>query len=175
MNSSEPIKVWDLLVRLSHWGLVATFCIAFLSEDSLMSLHIYTGYTLLSLLTLRLIWGVIGTKYARFSNFVKTPHEVKSYLISLFTGRAAYYTGHNPAGGLMIVIMMSSLLLTSLTGLGTHSLGFAENILEELHEFFANTTLIIIFIHIAGVLFSSLYHDENLIRAMINGTKQRHE
>jgi len=175
MSNSNQVKVWDPLVRLSHWGLVATFCIAFLSEDDLMSLHLYTGYTLLALLTLRLIWGVVGTKYARFSNFVKTPHEVKSYIISLFTGRATYYTGHNPAGGLMIVIMISSLLLTSLTGLGTHSLGFAENILEELHEFFANATLIMIFIHIAGVAFSSLYHNENLAKAMITGKKQPHE
>lgn len=138
-----------------------------------MTLHLYSGYSSLGLLTIRLIWGFTGTKYARFSDFVKSPHAAKSYLISMLRGNAAHYTGHNPAGGLMIIALMGSLLITCLTGLATDSLGIAEGLFEEIHEFFAFLTLIMVGIHIAGVAFSSLYHGENLIRAMITGYKQQ--
>ncbi|MCF6280619.1 MAG: cytochrome b/b6 domain-containing protein [Candidatus Polarisedimenticolaceae bacterium] len=174
MNNTD-IKVWDPLIRLFHWGLVISFCIAFVSEDNLMRAHVYAGYTIIGLLIFRLIWGMIGTQHARFSDFVRPPHAAITYLKEMLFGRATHYSGHNPAGGLMIIMLLASLLLTSLTGLGTYHLGFGEEILEEVHEFFANFTLLLIFIHISGVLLGSLYHDENLIRAMFTGRKQRQE
>lgn len=173
MNETNEIKVWDPLIRLFHWSLVATFFITFVTEDNLMRLHVYAGYTLIGLLIFRLIWGFIGAKHARFSDFITPPQAAIRYLRDMALGRAAYYTGHNPAGGLMIIALLVSLLLTSLTGLGAYHLGFGEELFEEIHEFFANFTLLLVFIHVAGVILGSIYHGENLVRAMFTGVKHQ--
>jgi cytochrome b len=185
MNNETNIRVWDPLVRLFHWGLVSAFALAYLSEDDWMNLHVYAGYTVLGLLGFRLVWGFVGPRYARFSDFVRPPWEVVSYLKGLFALRAKRFLGHNPAGGAMIVLLLLSLVLTTLTGLGAYGaegygplaawaaglVGLGKEALEEVHEFAANFTLFLIVVHIAGVLFGSLLHKENLVRAMITGRK----
>jgi len=186
MNSTaKEIKVWDPLVRLFHWSLVLAFAIAYATEDDYMALHVYAGYTIAGLLLIRLIWGFIGTQHARFSDFVRPPREALAYLKETITFKAKRYLGHNPAGGLMIIALLLSLLLTTLTGLGAYGIeghgplasgltgmeGF-EDALEEVHEFFANFTLFLVALHIAGVILGSISHGENLVRAMFTGTKQ---
>ncbi len=185
-NTAKEIKVWDPLVRLFHWSLVLAFATAYATEDDYMALHVYAGYTIAGLLLIRLIWGFVGTQHARFSDFVRPPHEAWSYLKETITFKAKRYLGHNPAGGLMIVALLLSLLLTTLTGLGAYGIEghgplaswlsgigeIGEDALEEIHEFFANFTLFLVAVHIAGVILGSISHGENLVRAMFTGTKQ---
>ncbi len=187
MNIDNQIKVWDPLVRIFHWTLVAAFTIAYLTEEDLLTVHVWAGYTVLALLLIRTGWGFIGTRHARFSDFVTRPATVIGYGAETLKMRAKRYIGHNPVGGAMIVLMLLSLTLTGLTGLGIYGAEnhagplagwFAgkgerwEGALEESHEFFANFTLALVFIHVAGVLVESFLHRENLVKAMVTGRKR---
>ncbi|MDH5731596.1 MAG: cytochrome b/b6 domain-containing protein, partial [Gammaproteobacteria bacterium] len=111
----KSLYVWDIVVRSFHWLLVLAFALAFATEDFSV-LHAYIGYFILGLIAVRLLWGVIGSKHARFSDFIYRPRVIKQYLKDLFFKRAKHYVGHNPAGGLMIVLMLISLILTAVTG-----------------------------------------------------------
>lgn len=193
MNHANDTKVWDPLVRIFHWSLVATFAIAYLSgegEDEWLSLHSIAGYTIMGLILVRLIWGVIGTPYARFSSFIYRPSAVVAYLKQLLLLRPPRYLGHNPAGSVMIIALLVSLVLTSVSGLVIY--GAEENAgplagmlagtsesqahaLGEVHEFFANLTLFLVVFHVVGVVVSSVLHHENLVRAMVTGYKRTEE
>lgn len=201
-TGNEEIKIWDPLIRLFHWILVVSFVVAYLSGEELDLLHVWSGYLITGLLVFRLIWGFVGSKHARFSDFLYSPRQVISHTRSLFSGRSRRYLGHNPAGGVMVFLLLfilsctvgSGLVLDS--GVGTSSMaeigqvvlpasawaddddddeheGRENEMLEEVHEFFANLTLLLVFLHIAGVVVSSRLHHENLVRAMITGRKQR--
>ncbi|MDH3279553.1 MAG: cytochrome b/b6 domain-containing protein [Gammaproteobacteria bacterium] len=185
--TTEHIKVWDPAVRLFHWMLVAGFFIAYFTEDDFLTLHVWAGYAVAGLVVFRVFWGVIGPRYARFSNFVFAPSVVMAYLKDIVLLRPRRYVGHNPAAGAMIVALLVSLMITTVTGLAVY--GAAENagplalwlgylgeqggeVFEEIHEFFANFTLFLVFIHVLGVLLESLIHRENLVRGMIDGLKR---
>jgi cytochrome b len=182
------VRVWDPLVRIFHWSLVAAFATAFIVEDDLLGVHVWAGYLVLTLIVVRLVWGVIGTRHARFTDFVRSPRQVLSYIRDALRFQAPRYLGHNPAGGAMVVALLLLVGLTGLTGVALYGAqelsgplapmmaGAPAEIgeaLEETHEVLANLTLGLIVLHVAGVLFSSLAHRENLIGAMINGRKRR--
>jgi cytochrome b len=187
MQHSSQIKVWDPLVRIFHWTLAASFIVAFATEDDLMDLHVWAGYLLLTVILIRVVWGFIGTEHARFTDFVTRPGTAWQYVKDTFSRRAKRYIGHNPAGGLMIVIMLVGLLLTGLSGIALYgveehagpmaslfaggSYAWLEDPLEGLHEFLANFMMLLVVIHVSGVLLESLIHRENLVRAMWNGYK----
>jgi cytochrome b len=187
MGKKRIIMVWDPLVRLFHWSLVGAFAICWMTEDEWIDLHTFAGYTIAALVSIRVVWGVIGTRYARFSDFVKFPGKVQAYLKDLLRLRAKRFIGHNPAGGAMIVALMICLLLTALTGMlayGAEGLGplaealfsnrpYGGELYEEIHEVLANLTLVLVAVHLTGVLVGSLLHQENLVRSMITGTKRR--
>lgn len=193
MDRAENVKVWDPFVRIFHWSLVAAFAVAYLSgegEDEWLGLHSIAGYTVLGLILVRLVWGIIGTRYARFSSFVYRPSAVAGYLKQLLLLQPPRYLGHNPAGGLMIIALLAFLMLTSVFGLAAYGAeegagplagmfaGTSENwahALGEVHEFFANFTLFLVVFHVAGVVVSSLLHRENLVRAMFTGYKRAEE
>ncbi len=184
----EQIRVWDLPVRFFHWSLAPGFTIAYLTEDDLLSVHVWTGYTLLVLILIRFVWGFVGSQHARWSDFVKSPSEISAYLHDTVLLKAKRYPGHNPAGGAMVVALISSLTATILSGLAVYGgqelsgplapllsgipAGWAHQ-LEDLHEILANLTLALVFLHLAGVAVTSLLHRENLIKAMVTGLKNR--
>ena len=118
----DSIYVWDHVVRIFHWTLVLAFIISYLTGDELETIHAYSGYLILILVSVRIIWGFIGSKHARFSDFVKPVSEAFSYLRGLLTGNARHYAGHNPAGGLMVLALLASITITGLTGLKTYGL-----------------------------------------------------
>jgi len=118
----NEIRVWDLLIRIFHWGLVLTFSIAYLSGDEESGLHIYSGYVVLALIAFRVLWGLIGTRYARFSNFVYSPGTVIHYLKSLIAKKPKRYIGHNPAGGAMVIVMLICLFVVSTSGLKVYAI-----------------------------------------------------
>ncbi len=187
-SNNQGVRTWDLFIRLFHWTLVAAFFTAYLVEDDWMRLHVLAGYTVLGLLLFRVIWGVIGTRHARFTSFVCSPARTLAYLKDAIAFRARRYLGHNPAGGAMVIAMIFSLSATAVTGLALY--GYAEfsgplagllgNIpewlggsLEDVHEFFADFTLLLVLLHLAGVVLASLQHRENLVRSMFTGIKQK--
>jgi cytochrome b len=186
MNQQRQIKVWDPLVRSFHWTLVIAFCIAFATEDEWMDLHVNAGYLIIALLSIRVLWGFIGTRHARFSDFIHPPKVVIDYLRAIANLSAKRHLGHNPAGGAMILALLVMLLLTCLTGIavyGAEGMGpldawlydvgsFGHEALEEVHEFLANTVLLMVFIHVGGVVVESLLHKENLVRSMFSGYKR---
>lgn len=168
-NSVATITVWDPLVRILHWSLAACFAIAYATGDSIEILHLIAGYGVLAIVGLRACWGLFGTPRARFDDFVPGPRKLLAYLKDLVAGRADRYIGHNPAGGAMIVLLLSALLGTAASGVLTL---YGGDAFEGLHEVFANATLALVLAHIVGVLVSSLLHRENLIAAMITGRKR---
>lgn len=207
MNSETEVKVWDPLVRLFHWSLVAAFTIAYVTEDEWQDLHVWAGYIVAGLVAFRIVWGLVGPKYARFSDFVFSPAATLAYLKEMVNLRAKRYIGHNPAGGAMVLALLLSLGATTLSGMQLYALeenagpfaqvemnlspiatakadedeyeeheggGHGEGgVWEEIHEFFANFTLLLVVLHISGVVISSLAHNENLPRAMVTGKKRR--
>lgn len=185
MNHKE-IKVWDPAVRLFHWGLVSAFALAWLTAESdFTGIHTGAGYTILGLVAFRLVWGLIGTRHARFGQFVTHPRKAWEYLTGLIRGKARHYVGHNPAAAWMILALLTSLTLAGVTGMMLYGAeehagpmaammvpyGGWEDMLEETHEFFAGLTLALVGLHLAGVLASSLAHRENLVKAMFTGRK----
>lgn len=183
MQTQNVVKVWDLPVRIFHWLLVIGFFIAYLTEDELLTVHVWAGYGVIALLLFRLVWGFSGTQHARFSNFLCSPAETMVYIKDLIALRAKRYIGHNPAGAAMILLLLASLTMTSITGLAVYGADQAagplagigsrdEKLWEEIHEFFANFTLFLVFLHVLGVLAESYLHHENLIKSMWNGRKR---
>ena len=183
----KSVRVWDPLVRIFHWTLVLSFAVAWVSADEFDTLHFWAGYTIAALVAFRVVWGVIGTRHARFTDFVYRLTTIKSYLIDLAALRPKHYVGHNPAGGLMVIILLLSLGLLTFTGMasvaidgigplaGTWVESISGHWMEDVHEAVANLVLAFVLFHIAGVLVSSLVHGENLVRAMINGKKEIEE
>ncbi|MGE5261001.1 MAG: cytochrome b/b6 domain-containing protein [Actinomycetota bacterium] len=166
-------RVWDPFVRIFHWSLVASFAVAWIAGDDWKALHIWAGYAASALIAMRIVWGVVGTRYARFSQFTKSPLAVASYLRDVITGREARYLGHNPAGGAMIMALLVTLTGLCLSGwLLTTDAYFGSEFMEDLHEMLANVALALVGLHVAGVALASLHHRENLARAMVTGTKR---
>ncbi|MGB5426335.1 MAG: cytochrome b/b6 domain-containing protein [Gammaproteobacteria bacterium] len=119
---SKEIRVWDPLVRLFHWSLVLSFSIAYLSGEEESNLHIYAGYVVLGLIAFRVLWGLVGTRYARFSDFVTSPATVMRYLKGLLARKPQHYPGHNPAGGWMVIAMLVCLFIVSVSGLKVYAI-----------------------------------------------------
>ncbi len=171
--SDSKILVWDAPVRTFHWLLALCFAGAYLSaeSESWRLLHVTLGYTMGGLIAFRLVWGVLGTRYARFGSFVRSPSAVRSYVKGMVAGRPAHYIGHNPAGAVAIVLML-------LVGAAIVASGYAVynelggDWLEEVHEVVGNAMLVLVGVHLAGVAVASVLHRENLPRAMVTGFKQ---
>jgi len=210
----NEIRVWDPVVRIFHWSLVASFTIAWLTGEEESRPHVLAGYAVIGLVLIRVVWGFIGTKYARFRDFVYPPSTVLAYAREMLAGKSKRYLGHNPLGGMMVIALLLSLLAASVTGLVLQGAeegagpfaaitvstsvtaptvisravadevededdkennggnGEADETWKELHEFFANLSLLLVVLHIAGVMVGSLAHRENLVRAMLTGRKR---
>ena len=169
----KNILVWDWPVRLGHWLMVGGFILAWLTSESetWRLVHAFSGSVVIAVALFRLPWGFIGSRYARFVDFVRGPGSVVDYLRSLLRLEPDHHTGHNPAGGWAIVLLLALGIATGLVGWAMYN-ELGGEWLEELHEGLAATMLTVVFIHVAGVISGSLLHGENLVRAMITGHKQ---
>ncbi len=171
--TTNSIRVWDPLVRLFHWSLALSFGVAWFSANSWDDLHIWAGYAAGALVLARIAWGVIGTRYARFARFIRSPSAVLDYLKQIARGGETRYVGHNPAGGAMIVALMLAMLATSLSGWALNTDAFwGVAWMQRLHNGLASGLLLMVCVHLAGVLLASLRHRENLVAAMISGRKR---
>ena len=183
MTTQAACKVWDLPLRIFHWVLVAAFTTAYLTEDELLNVHVWAGYTVFAAIVFRVVWGFVGNEYARFANFFCTPATAFAYLKDLAANKAKRFIGHNPAGAVMVVLLLVSLLLTTLTGFAVYGADQGagplagigsehEEFWEEAHELCANFTLFLVVVHIIGVIVECNIHRENLIKAMWHGFKK---
>ena len=134
--STTQVKVWDPLVRIFHWTLVLAFAASYLTGDEWDDwgdIHEVSGYIVLGLIIFRIIWGFVGSKYARFSNFIYSPSVVIDYLKSLLTTHPKHYLGHNPAGGWMVVLLLLGILTTGITGLKVLAVEHQEGPLAQVN------------------------------------------
>ncbi|MBK1624395.1 cytochrome b/b6 domain-containing protein [Afifella marina] len=170
---APTIKVWDPLVRLFHWSLVASFTIAWLTGDDVMSVHEWAGYAAGALVAFRVLWGLVGPKYARFGQFVRSPGNITRYLKAAVRGDEPRYIGHNPLGAWMVLALILAMAATAVTGwMMTLDAYWGVDWVEETHEAVANIMLVMVLAHVVGVLLGSYRHKENLVKAMIGGSKR---
>lgn len=170
------IKVWDPLVRVFHWGLVTSFAVAWLTADEVQNVHEAIGYAAAGLVGARLVMGVVGSRYARFSQFVRGPSAVLDYAKTVVANRASRYLGHNPLGGIMVIALIVVMAAIAFTGwLQTTDAYWGVDWLQELHEALATTALGLIALHVCGVVVESIRHRESLVAAMVTGRKRQPE
>jgi len=170
--NSVKILVWDVPVRVFHWLMVLCFAGAYLTSESecWRGVHTTLGYTMAGLIVFRLVWGFIGSRHARFGDFVRGPAAAASYLGSLLQGKPQHFLGHNPAGALAIVALLVLGALTTASGWFALQETSGEQ-WEEIHETLANLMLAVVLLHVAGVIVSSRLHHENLVASMFSGKK----
>jgi cytochrome b len=166
------ILVWDLPVRVFHWLMALSFAGAYLTGDSerWRLVHVTLGYTMAGLVVFRLLWGLAGTRHARFAAFVRGPGAALRYLGSLLRGEPEHHVGHNPAGGWAILALLLFAAALSASGWAVYS-DAGGHWLEEAHEVLAHLMLAVVVVHIAAVVLSSRLHREHLVAAMVHGRK----
>lgn len=167
------VKVWDPFVRLFHWSLATLFVCAYLTGEDYDWLHRAAGYSIAVLVVLRVIWGFVGPRHARFADFVRRPREVVLFLRDSLKLKAPRVLGHNPAGGMMVIALLVMLSLVCVTGmLLTTQTYWGSATVKGLHELAVYTTMGFVLLHLAGVALASIEHGENLVKAMVTGRKE---
>lgn len=173
--STPAVKVWDPFVRIFHWSLVTCIVLNQFVLEAGETAHEWTGYTASALVLLRLVWGFVGSRHARFADFFPTPQRLGRHLQALRRGEQPHYDGHNPLGALMMLALMVLVLSLGLTGwLQTTDTYWGEEWLMELHEWLANGLLLAAGLHAAAAIVMGRLERTRLIRAMITGHKQRY-
>lgn len=196
MNPALPgeVRVWDSFVRSFHWLLAGAVLIDW-STDEPRSLHVWLGYLAAALVVFRVAWGFAGSEYARFTSFVTGPRQVFQYLAGLVRFSSKRYLGHSPAGGAMVIALLTMVAATAMTGMvnlaqdegaGPLSAVIARVerpaptpgqrrpplVSKQIHETAANITFALVILHVCGVALASFAHKENLVLAMITGRKR---
>ncbi|ACE90004.1 cytochrome B [Rhizobium phaseoli] len=168
----RSIKVWDPIVRIFHWTIVTACTLNLFILEEGKYWHRLTGYVVGAAIAVRLIWGFIGTKHARFTDFWPTPRRVRDQIASIIDRNENRYLGHNPLASMMMLLLVALLAATALTGwMTTWDAFWGEKWLERLHGTIANSIMVLVFIHAGAAVLESWRHRENLIWAMVTGRK----
>ncbi|MBT4933276.1 MAG: cytochrome B [Rhodospirillaceae bacterium] len=185
ISERKSVRIWDLPTRVFHWVLLVLVAVAWISSEAdgaLFNIHIVSGIIILAMIVFRIIWGVIGSRHALFTDFVKGWSKVRAYAKNLFMFKAPFHAGHNPVGGWMIIALLVSLAVTSFSGLFISDDGYSgplvytvspwlSNAMGDLHEGVAGLLGFLIGFHVLGVIGHGLMSGENLPRSMWNGNK----
>ncbi len=180
-----PMRIWDLPIRLFHWVLVCLIAFSWLTyQQGWMEYHVLSGYTILSLLVFRVIWGFIGSDTARFAFFLKSPLEALRHLSHLPRREPDTEIGHNAAGGWMVLAMLGLLFAQAITGLGSNDDISVEGPLAtrlgkelsdqvtSLHHLGSDLILVMIGMHLLAIVTYAVLKRHNLVRPMITGKKR---
>lgn len=183
-NNAAATPVWDIPVRVFHWALVLLIAFSWLSgEMDWMTWHLYSGYAVLALVLFRVIWGFVGSTHARFGDFLYGPGAVIAYIRTLPSRTAVKFAGHNPLGGISVVLILLCILVQTGTGLFSnddiltegplykHVTKELSDWLTTIHKYNFNVLLMLIGVHVAAVLYYLIYKSENLIKPMFTGRK----
>lgn len=168
-------RVWDPLVRVFHWSLVACVLLnLFVVEDG-EALHQWLGYAAAALVAVRVVWGFIGPRHARFADFFPTPRRVASHVRALLGGENEHHWGHNPLGGLMVLGLMAMVLALGLTGWMQGLDAFwGEEWLQDLHEGLGEWLMPMVGLHAAATIVMGRIERTRLVKAMVTGVKERY-
>lgn len=170
----DEVRVWDPFVRIFHWGLVACIALNEFVIDDGERVHQWIGYAASALVLARIVWGFVGTRHARFSDFWPTPARLRAHLADLLAGRHGAQVGHNPLGALMMLALLAVVLALGASGwLQTTDAFWGEEWLQELHEELAEALLGLAGVHVAAALLMSGVEHTNLVAAMVSGIKRR--
>lgn len=185
-QQTTDIMVWDPLIRIFHWLLAVCFAAAYLLEDERIMLHLVAGAVITGLIVFRLVWGIAGTRHARFADFLYKPREVLAHLGQLMRLKAGNHVGHTPAGSVMIFVLIAGLIALCLSGIALEGLQEGRGpmgsmmvnvsldtgyLIEKVHGFIADALAVLIVLHVGGVVVESWLQKQNLTLAMITGRK----
>ena len=172
-SKTKQVRVWDILVRITHWAVAIGVIANLLFTEDGSDLHAYVGYTVVGLVVIRLLWGFVGTRYARFSSFFPTPLRIKRHLSALSVRRIdKQHLGHNPLAAIMMLSLWAAIIGLGITGyLMESGMMGNEDFLEEVHELLANSLYLLVPLHVIAALVMSYWQRQNLIKAMITGNK----
>ena len=171
-NKGEP--VWDLFVRIFHWTLVSCVTVDYFLIDDGKTLHQWVGYLASALVMARIVWGFIGSRYARFSDFFPTPKRLRRHVGSLVSGKTEAHEGHNPLGALMMLALLALVLVVGVTGwMQTLDRYWGEEWLQNLHRYGGNVLVALATLHAVAAIVMGRLERTRLVRAMFTGIKQR--
>lgn len=170
---TQQIRVWDILVRVTHWTVAAGITANLFFTQKGSELHQYVGYTVVGLVVIRLLWGLVGTRYARFSDFSPTQSRIKRHLSDINARRIdKQHLGHNPLAAMMMLVLWAVIIGLGISGYLMEAKIFGNReILEEIHEILANSLYLLVPLHIISAIVMSYWERQNLIKSMITGNK----
>lgn len=172
----HAVKVWDIVVRTFHWGLAFGVLLNLFVFEEGENLHQYSGYIVCGLVVARILWGFVGTHYARFSEFFPTLEKVRHQMRSMARGRNDVHVGHSPLGAVVMIVMGLAVLGLAFTGfLMDTDQFFGSELLEELHELIANGLMVLVFVHVMAAVVLGKIERVNLVAAMVTGVKRFHK
>lgn len=167
------VRVWDVPVRVLHWALVASVVLAWTTTEWFGQWHKAVGYAGLAVLVARVAWGFVGSRHARFAQFLRGAGPTWRYLKLALRGREPRHLGHNPLGACMVLAMIACLSGLALSGwLYTTDRFWGDETVERIHLALAWTIVVLAVLHVAGVVIASVRHRENLVVAMATGDKR---
>ncbi len=172
-SSRGQVLVWDLPIRIIHWGFVSIVVLNYFILEEGKAPHRYLGYLACAFVAFRIFWGFkTSTEYGRFKSFWPTVENVKNYIQLLFKGQAPRMLSHNPLAALMMILLCVLILLLGLSGwMMSWDRFWGEEWLEETHEILAHTLIASAGLHAVASIVESFKHKENLIASMIHGKK----
>jgi cytochrome b len=171
--TADRVRVWDAVVRTTHWGVAVAFAAAYVTHGGYLFAHRIAGYVLLALLVVRIAWGFAGPGAARFSSFIAGPRRLLAYLGQVVRGSEPRFIGHNPAGAAMIILLLALLAAVSATGVVLDTPAWRDHRgLQAVHDGLADAIVVCVLLHLAGVAHASWRHRENLVGSMITGRKR---
>jgi cytochrome b len=179
MKSSATLDasrhVWDLFVRIFHWTLVVCVLMNSFVLDDGETVHQWAGYLASALVLARVVWGFVGSRHARFTDFFPTPGRIVRHVRGMFSGHAEFHWGHNPLGALMMMALMGMVLALGVTGwMQGLDAYWGEEWLQDLHEVIGDALIILVGLHAASALIMGRIERTRLLKAMVTGVKERY-
>jgi cytochrome b len=173
-RNEMTVRVWDPIVRIVHWTLAVAVALGWATTTAALDAwHLAVGYAALALVAVRIVWGFAGPRYARFAQFVRSPRATWAYARLAATGRAPRHLGHNPLGAWMVLAVFVCIGALAATGwLYSTDVFWGNRTVERLHVALAWTIVVLAVLHVAGVVVTGIVHRENLVAAMLHGSKR---